>query len=180
MDNQENHRLELGFEFLAELLIFIYPYGADQMGLQHNFWLGLACWIVGTVIAVRIFWIFPLWENRLSRVTKGLISGIVVATLVLVFFKPITIAYGKRNLENHENAPLDKAPRADKSANTENSSAQNDNKIGPVKQGDCGVIQNGGTGNSAAPCSNITNTYNLTNEPKYSGWLIQDLFPRHK
>lgn len=32
--------VELGIEFIVELLIFLYPYRADQMGLPHNFGLG--------------------------------------------------------------------------------------------------------------------------------------------
>jgi len=37
--------IELGIEFLSELLLFLYPFGAEQMNLPHNFWLGLGCWI---------------------------------------------------------------------------------------------------------------------------------------
>jgi hypothetical protein len=29
--------LELGIEFVVELLLFLYPYGAEQMNLPHNF-----------------------------------------------------------------------------------------------------------------------------------------------
>ena len=51
--------VELGIEFLCELLLFLYPYGADQMNLPRNFWVGLGCWVFGAAIAVRMFWIFP-------------------------------------------------------------------------------------------------------------------------
>lgn len=32
---------ELGIEFVVEWLLFLYPYGAEQMNLPHNFYLGL-------------------------------------------------------------------------------------------------------------------------------------------
>jgi Trypsin-like peptidase domain len=93
------HLLELGIEFLAELLLFLYPYGADQMGLPHNFWLGLGCWVVGTAIAIRMFWIFPVGVNRWSHTLKFLVSIVFVVVLVMIFFKPIATAYHKRGPE---------------------------------------------------------------------------------
>lgn len=91
--------IELSIEFAVELLLFLYPYGADQMNLPHNFWLGLACWIVAAAIAVRMFWIFPLWNKRLRHLEKALIAFILVAGFVAVFYKPVVTAYGKRTLE---------------------------------------------------------------------------------
>jgi hypothetical protein len=96
----QKHMLELGIEFLAELLLFLYPYGADQMGLPHNFWLGLGCWIVGTAIAIRMFWIFPIWADFLSNLTKVIIAAVLVGVFVWAFYKPVRIAYGKRNSES--------------------------------------------------------------------------------
>jgi len=89
--------LELGIEFIVELLLFLYPYGAEQMDLPHNFYLGLGCWIVGTAIAVRMFWIFPLWSDRLSRLEKGLCSLLFLAIFVGAFYRPVMTAYAKRN-----------------------------------------------------------------------------------
>ena len=92
-------QIEIGIEFVIELLLFLYPYGADQMGLPHNFWLGLGCWIVGAGIAVRMFWIFPAWTKRLTRLEKGLIAFISVAIFVAIFFRPVVNAYHARTGE---------------------------------------------------------------------------------
>jgi hypothetical protein len=99
-DSKKPVVVELGIEFVVELLLFLYPYGADQMNLPHNFWLGLGCWIVGTAIAIRMFWIFPAWSSRLTRLEKGLLSLIATAALVAVFYGPVVAAYGKRNRDS--------------------------------------------------------------------------------
>jgi len=106
--------LELGVEFVMELLLFLYPYGADQMNLPHNFWLGLGCWVVGTAIFIRMFWIFPAWAHRFTKLEKALISFILVAIFVTAFYKPVITAYGKRNAEEAKAKP---APLDDKRAN---------------------------------------------------------------
>lgn len=100
--------LELGIEFAAEFLLFLYPYGAEQMSLPHNFWLGLGCWILGTAIAIRMFWIFPVWTHRLSRLEKGLIAFILVGLFVASFYKPVVTAYGKHNAEARPKAESSK------------------------------------------------------------------------
>src|SRR5579864_2481446 len=98
MDNEVKKPLiEISIEFVVEILLFLYPYGAEQMDLPHNFWLGLTCWVVGTAIAIRMFWIFPVWSKRLTKLEKGLISFMVVAALMLVFYQPVVDAYHKRN-----------------------------------------------------------------------------------
>jgi hypothetical protein len=91
--------IELTFEFLIEILLFAYPYGAEQMNLPHNFWLGLITWLIATAIGVRMFWIFPLWNKRLSHLEKALICTIVVGVFVLVLYRPVMAAYKKRNGE---------------------------------------------------------------------------------
>jgi NhaP-type Na+/H+ or K+/H+ antiporter len=78
MPESNKTTIELGIEFVVELLLFLYPYGAEQMNLPHNFWLGLGCWVIGTAIAIRMFWIFPVWTHRLTRLEKGLIAFILV------------------------------------------------------------------------------------------------------
>jgi hypothetical protein len=98
-NNTNKPIVELGIEFVAELLLFLYPYGAEQMGLPHNFWLGMGCWVIGTGIALRMFWIFPVWSERLSELEKGLIAFILVAVFVVAFYKPVMIAYTKRTVE---------------------------------------------------------------------------------
>lgn len=97
MSDSNKPALELGIEFLVETLLFAYSFGAEQMNLPHNFFVGLGCWIIATVVAVRIFWIFPLWASRLSKLEKGLIAFILVAIFVGIFWKPVTTAYAKRN-----------------------------------------------------------------------------------
>jgi hypothetical protein len=98
-NSHPKHTLELGIEFLAELVLFAFPYGAEEMGLPHNFWLGLVCWVAGIAIAIRMFWIFPVWEHRLTRLEKGLIAFILLGGFVAIFYKPVLTAYGKRNSE---------------------------------------------------------------------------------
>ncbi len=95
--------VELGIEFLVEMLLFLYPYGADQMGLPHNFYLGLTCWIIGTAIAIRMFWICPLWSKRLSNRKKMIIVVAFLILFIAVFYRPVNAAYHKRN-ENNEQA----------------------------------------------------------------------------
>lgn len=108
----QKHMLELGIEFLAELLLFLYPYGADQMGLPHNFWLGLGCWIVGAAIAIRMFWILPVWADRLSNLLKATVIAILLAFFVWASYRPVITAYGKRNAttETAANLPAKQPP----------------------------------------------------------------------
>src|SRR5437879_476162 len=89
--------VELGIEFIVELLLFLYPYGAEQMNLPHNFWLGFACWVIGTAIAVRMFWIFPLWRHRLTKLEKGLIAAIFVGLFMLAVHGSVIAAYKSRH-----------------------------------------------------------------------------------
>src|SRR5258706_10993536 len=105
--------MELGIEFVVEVLLFLYPYGADQMGLPHNFWFGLGCWMVGTAIAIRMFWIVPIWLGRLSSLGKGIIVTVLIGIYVLVFYKPVMVAYGKRNseIDGKQNAQLSEPER---------------------------------------------------------------------
>jgi hypothetical protein len=113
-ESQQKHLLELGIEFLLELLLFLYPYGADQMGLPHNFWLGLGCWVLATVIAVRMIWIFPVWSDRLSSAAKGIIALVLVAIFVAIFFRPVLLAYYKRNGDSEvvKKLPDNKSPES--------------------------------------------------------------------
>ena len=67
------------------------------MNLPHSFYLGLFCWIAGTAIAVRMFWIFPVWAKRLSSLEKSLLALIAVALFVAATYKPVANAYTNRN-----------------------------------------------------------------------------------
>ena len=126
--NPQKHMLELGIEFLAELLLFLYPYGAEQMGLPHNFWLGLGCWIVGTAIAIRMFWIFPVWADRLCNLVKGVIAVMLVVIFVAAFYKPVMLAYSKRNVATE--AKLDTKPSTEPAAPVEPKSDQTSKEKG--------------------------------------------------
>lgn len=177
--NAQKPVVELGIEFVVELLLFLYPYGAEQMGLPHSFWLGLVCWVVGTVIALRMFWIFPLWATRLTRLEKGLIAGICIAILVCIFFKPVTTAYRKHNLEANQQpsaqestppsssgglpptptpkamktAPPKEAPKTHAPTPTSPSQTvvgENGAAVGSITAGPCSNIQVGGSGNTSA------------------------------
>lgn len=97
MADSNRPKIELRIEGAVEVLLFVLPYGAEQMNLPHNFWLGLVCWAVGAVVAARMFWIFPAWASRLSRLEKALIIFIFWAGCVCVFYRPVVTAYGKRN-----------------------------------------------------------------------------------
>ena len=88
--------LELSIEFVFALIAFLGPYGAQEMGLPHNFGMGLGCWIIGWAIIIRAFWIFP-WSRRFSRLEKGLIAFIATAVITTIFYRPILRAYGKRD-----------------------------------------------------------------------------------
>ena len=90
--------IELGVEFVVDLLLFAFPYGAEQMNLPHSFWLGFGCWVVGIAVAIRMFWIFPLWTHRLSSLEKGLLAFILTSAFVMAVYRPINSAYVKRNI----------------------------------------------------------------------------------
>jgi len=112
MEEKESHNhsnkpvyVELGIEFLSELLLFLLPYGAEQMNLPHNFWLGLGCWIGGLAIAIRMFWIFPYWVPNRTKLERCLIALIFVGIFVAVVYRPVAAAYGKRNGESKTGTP---------------------------------------------------------------------------
>jgi hypothetical protein len=47
-----------------------------------------------------MFWIFPIWADFLSNLTKVIIAAVLVGVFVWAFYKPVRIAYGKRNSES--------------------------------------------------------------------------------
>ena len=96
--NPQNHAWKFGFEFLAALLLFFWPYGADQMGINRNFWFGFGSWVAAIAILIRMFWISP-WSAGFSRLERGLISFIFVACFVFIFYKPVLTAYGKQHAD---------------------------------------------------------------------------------
>jgi len=88
---------ELGIEFVVQLLLFLYPYGAAQMRVPYNFWVGVGCRVFATAIAIRMFWIFPPWAQKLTRLKKALISLVAVGIFIVAFSSPATNAYYKVN-----------------------------------------------------------------------------------
>lgn len=95
---------ELSIELILGILLVLYPYGADQMGLPHNFWVGVCCWIAATALGVRMFWIFPLRSWRLTTLEKGLVSFIALAAFALVFRQPVLDAYHRQGAPHAETA----------------------------------------------------------------------------
>jgi hypothetical protein len=91
----KDRRLELGLEFLFELLLFLYPFGADQMGIPHNFWVGFISWVAGLCVGIRIFWIFPWWGDHLRFRWKGSISAVAILLFGFVVWKPVQDAYAR-------------------------------------------------------------------------------------
>lgn len=161
---------ELSVEFLVGLLLVLYPHGAAQMGLPHFFSIGLVCWVLATGIAVRIFWIFPAWSNRLSKLEKSLISFILVAMFVAIFYWPVLGAYRKHNLEAKQQAlpvqertppvatsvlstpapePQTKTPHARSNSPSRSVTSNNGASVGSITQGAGSIAQIGGSGNTA-------------------------------
>lgn len=101
MSETKQHYLELGIEFCLELAIGLYPLGAEQMDLPHNFWIGLGLWGVATVLAIRIFWIFPWVERWPSRI-KSLVAAVGVMVFVAFAWSPVQHAYNKKNVQSDE------------------------------------------------------------------------------
>jgi hypothetical protein len=124
---QKNHTTEIGLEFLFEVLLFLYPYGADQMGLPHLFWLGLAAWASGFAVAIRIFWIFPPWANRLNVKTKSTIAIIASCVFMAVLWNPVNNAYHRGY--DHRDFPLAKPI-----SSTESNNPPNAKKETPVQR----------------------------------------------
>ena len=83
---------ELGLESLFELLLVLYPLGAEQMNLPHNFKIGLACWILALGVGLRMFWIIPPVQNW-SSFLKALVSAALILGFVYVEYGPVLAAY---------------------------------------------------------------------------------------
>lgn len=94
-ETKSNPFKELGIEFVVEILLFLLPYGAEQMELPHNFWLGALCWLAGIAIGIRMFWIFPLWSRHFTPLAKGVIAFVFIALFVSYFYQPVIVAYKK-------------------------------------------------------------------------------------
>jgi hypothetical protein len=92
IESTQRRGLELGVEFCLELAIVLYQLGAEQMDLPHNFWVGLACWIVGLGTGLRMLWIFPPFE-RIRWPTKALASILIAGLFVRVMWTPVGSAY---------------------------------------------------------------------------------------
>jgi hypothetical protein len=187
---------ELGVEFVVELLLFFYPYGAEQMGLPHNFWLGLGCWVVATMIAVRMFWIFPLRSHKLSRLEKGLIALLLVGGFIWVFFEPVTLAYHRQKSQAEEKpkesesvpsiqtepSTTTKHPSetgkqkgsGSKTSGSPTASTSGDKSpaVGSITQGDCGNVIVGGSNNQAT-----TNCGTPPPPPLKLSWSAAEISP---
>lgn len=87
-----DHKLELGIEFCIELAIALYQFGREQLDLPHNFYLGLGCWVVALVVALRMFWIFPGIE-RLRLSIKAVIVVVIIAFVVRFSWESVRAAY---------------------------------------------------------------------------------------
>jgi hypothetical protein len=97
---------ELTIEICLALLLFCYPYGAEQMNLPHNFWVGLASWAFGIGLAVRIFWIVPLWRDRLNRFQKGAAACALIGIFAWAVHAPVIAAYQARHSEAVGRRPI--------------------------------------------------------------------------
>jgi len=178
--------LELGIEFVFEVLLFLFPYGADQMNLPHSFWLGLICWIFGTAIAIRMFWIFPIWSKRLTWLEKLLIAILGVAISIAFVYRPVMAAYCKRNGEAATPAqqgtmqtspPKQEQPQTNTGKTTsrrpvpsvpapsQTANGNNNAQIGSLSQGPGSIAQFGGANNSAT-IYNGANTMRIPEEKK--------------
>jgi hypothetical protein len=72
---------------------------------------------------IRMFWIFPAWTDRLSRLEKGLIAFIIAGVFVAVFYMPVVGAYRRRNGEagtkSQEPPAVDRKPPATSAPNVQ-------------------------------------------------------------
>jgi hypothetical protein len=91
-------KLELSVDTFLTLLLFLYPYGADQMNLPHSFWIGLGCWMLGAAVAVRLLWIILTWAHPFTKLERVLFAAIFVGVLVVCFYRPVATAYESRRL----------------------------------------------------------------------------------
>jgi len=71
-----------------------------------------------------MFWIFPVGISRVSPAVRSLISIAFVVLLVVVFYKPIAIAYHKRGASARRSAPASPAPVIQKSPANKTKQAQ--------------------------------------------------------
>jgi hypothetical protein len=113
-ESPKSHKLELGIELCLELAIGLYQLGAEQMDLPHSFKIGFFLWIAATALFIRMFWIFPLWENRLPRWGKALISIILIGLFAVAAYEPVVTAYRKNATETKatpQSMPPQQAPQ---------------------------------------------------------------------
>ena len=82
------------------------------MDLPHSFGIGLFLWVAATVLAVRMFWIFPYWVPHRSKLEKGLIAFIGVCGFIAAAANPVTSAYRKSHTgdQSSKRAPPDVGP----------------------------------------------------------------------
>lgn len=129
MDEQENQTEsekpvwpEVSIELILSILLFVVPFGAEQMNLPHNFWVGLGCWFAGIAIVLRIFWIFPIWIPKRTRLEKFLLAGILLAVFASLFYRPILTAFKNRNQQSIQRASI---PQTQQGSNQNNQSNHN-------------------------------------------------------
>lgn len=122
----KNDKLELGIELCLELAIALYQLGAEQMDLPHSFGFGLFLWIVATVLAIRVFWIFPGIE-RLKPQLKVAIASVAIAALIFVSWTPVTKAY-RRAKERDSFAKQGDSNRAETKTQEQTPEKKNEDK----------------------------------------------------
>ena len=128
MPEAKTHRLELGIEFCLELATVMYQLGAEQMGLPHNFGIGLTLWMIAIALVLRILWIFP-WVEKWPSWVKIAAATIGVAVLVVFAWSPVEHSYHKRGIPRGDSQQKPSVKQSNQ-GNNDTNIIGNGNKVG--------------------------------------------------
>lgn len=88
--------IKLGVGIAVDLVLFLFPYDSEQTGVSRSLWIGFACWVAGTAVAVWVIWNLPFVLLKLLRLARGLVALTFVAVLWLLALGPVRSAYRDR------------------------------------------------------------------------------------
>lgn len=81
---------ELSVDSFIAIVVFILPFGMEQMGIPKSFVVGLVSWAAGIALIFRVFWITA---SKLTRLVRTLAICAAACVVIFVAYTPVTRAY---------------------------------------------------------------------------------------
>jgi hypothetical protein len=78
----------LGINGSLAVILTVFPFGYQHLGLPNSPIIGLACWIVGLCLVWRLGWIVT--EGKISKNYRHAVSAFITLTVALTLWVPVS------------------------------------------------------------------------------------------